>query len=978
MKNYAIIILAFVIAVLSGCTQTGYKTEVKTDANGYTYETVTNDPYNLSIYTLENGLKAYLSVNKDEPRIQTFIPVKAGSTYDPQDNTGLAHYLEHMMFKGTSKLGTVNWDKERVLIEQLSDLFEQHKAENDPEKKKDIYKEIDRVSQEAAIYVAPNEYDRTISAIGGKYTNAYTTNERTVYMNNIPSNELEKWLQLESERFFNLVLRVFHTELETVYEEFNMGQDSDNRKLYYKMLNLLFPNHPYGQQTTIGKPEHLKNPSMVNIKKYYSKYYVPNNIAICLSGDFDPEKTIQLIDKYFGVAESKTIEAKETPKEEPITKAIEADVFGPEKESLMFAFRFDGTNTNDELMVTLIDYMLSNSSAGLIDLNLNQQQKVLNAGCGFNFMKDYGMHIFSGTPREGQSLEEVRDLLLGEIDHIKKGEFDDWLINASINNMKLDDIRGQENNFRAHKFAVAFTNEVSWEDELKVFDDMENITREQIMQFASTNYTNSNYVLVYKRKGEDANVVKVDKPEITPVDLKRENESEFFKKLTAQKSESINPVFIDFNEKITKKEFATGVKFSYIKNTTNKLFKLIYIIDMGKNHDKNLALAVEYLPYLGTDKYSPAELQQEFFKYALNFGVSTGNDRSYVYINGLEENAEKAAQLLEHMLANVKPDQESYNKYIEGIAKKRADKKLDKREILFSAMYNYGIYGKNSGYRDILSQNDMENIKPKELTDIIKGITKKEHQLFYYGQKIADQAMAILKKNHAVPETLEAIPEATKYTELPIDKPMVYFVDYDMVQTQMIILSKDEILNNKLKPNARLFNEFYGGGLSSIVFQEIRESRALAYSAFSYFTTPSRINKSHYNYSYIATQPDKLKAASDKIKDLLNEIPEAQNQFELSKESIIKNIETERIIKDRIFWACVSAKDRGIDYDIRKDVYDFMKVATMDNFKEFFNNHISNKEYIYLVIGNKNMIDFNVLKDLGPIKELTLEEVFNY
>ncbi len=978
MKNYALIILASVFAILSGCTQTGYKTEVKTDVNGYTYETVTNDPYNLRIYTLKNGLKAYLSVNKDEPRIQTFIPVKAGSTYDPQDNTGLAHYLEHMMFKGTPKLGTINWDKEKVLIDELSDLFEQHKAEKDPEKKREIYKEIDRVSQEAAMYVAPNEYDRTISAIGGKYTNAYTTNERTVFMNNIPSNELDKWLQLESERFFNLVLRVFHTELETVYEEFNMGQDRDGNKLYYKMLDLLFPNHPYGQQTTIGKAEHLKNPSMVNIKKYYSKYYVPNNIAICLSGDFDPEETIQLIDKYFGSVESKAIEPKVNPKEDPITEVKEAEVFGPEKESLIFAFRFNGTNSNDELMITLIDYMLSNSNAGLIDLNLNQQQKVLHAGCGYNFMKDYGMHIFKGTPREGQSLEEVRDLLLGEIDHIKKGEFDDWLIQASINNMKLDDIRGQENNFRAHKFAIAFANEVSWENELKVFDDMEKVTREQIMQFANEKYTDKNYVIVYKRKGEDANVVKVDKPEITPVDLKRENESEFFKILTAQETEPINPVFIDFNKKITTKEFATGVKFSYIKNNTNELFKLIYIIDMGKDHDKKLALAVKYLPYLGTDKYTPAELQQEFFKYALNFGVSTGNDRSYVYISGLEENAEKAAELLEHMLANVVPNQESYNKYIEGIAKKRADKKLDKREILFYAMYNYGIYGENSGYRNILSQEDMENINPEELTNLIKGITKKEHQLFYYGQKSVDEVMAILKKNHAIPKKLETIPEPVKYTELPIDKPIVYFIDYDMVQTQMIILSKDEVLNNKLTPNARLFNEFYGGGLSSIVFQEIRESRALAYSAFSYFTTPNRIGKSHYNYSYIATQPDKLKAASDAMITLLNEIPEAENQFELSKESIKKNIETERIIKDRIFWSYLSAKDRGLDYDSRKDVYDYMKVATMDDFTGFFNKHISNKEYIYLVIGNKNMVDFNVLKGLGPIKELTLNEVFNY
>lgn len=978
MRNYSLIILAIVIAFLAGCTETGYKTIVETDANGYSYETVTNDPYNLRIYTLDNGLKAYLSVNKDEPRIQTFIPVKAGSTYDPADNTGLAHYLEHMMFKGTPKFGTVDWEKEKILIDQLSVLFEKHKAEIDPEKKKAIYKEIDQISQEAAQYVAPNEYDRTISSLGGKYTNAYTTNERTVYMNNIPSNELDKWLQLESERLYNLVLRVFHTELETVYEEFNMGQDRDGTRLYYKMLDLLFPNHPYGQQTTIGKANHLKNPSMENIRKYWSTYYVPNNMAICLSGDLDMEKTIQLIDKHFGSVPNSPINPVVHPKEEPITTIREAEIFGPEKESLYMAFRFEGTNTKEEQMVVLIDYMLSNSNAGLIDLNLNQEQKVLRAGCGYNFMKDYGMHTFSGTPRQDQTLEEVRDLLLGEIEKIKNGEFEDWLIEASIANMKLSDIRGQENNYRAHKFAVSFANEVPWENKLKFHDGMESITKEEVMQFAKDKYTANNYVIVYKRQGEGSSVVKVEKPEITAIDLKRENESEFFKSLTSQESDPISPVFIDFNEKITTKEFAPGVQFSYIKNPTNQIFNLIYIIDMGKDHNKQLALAVEYLPYLGTDKYSPAELQQEFFKYGLSFGVSTGNNRSYVYMNGLEENAPKAIDLMEHMLSSVVPDKESYDKYVEGILKKRADKKLDKREILYGGLLSYGIYGENSGYRDLLFQNDMEAINPEDLTNIIKGITKKEHQLFYYGQNSADDAFAMLKEKHIVPEQLDAIPEPTLYAEQPIEKPLVYFVDYDMVQTQMLILSKDEKLNNDLTPDARLFNEFYGSGLSSIVFQEIRESRALAYSAFSYFTTPREEGKSHYNYSFVATQPDKLKTATDAMINLLNEIPEAQNQFDLARESITKNIESERIIKSNVFWTYLNAKDKGLDHDNRKDVYEHMKDVTMDDFKEFFNTHISNKEYVYLVIGNKSMVDFNLLKDLGPVKELSLEEVFNY
>ena len=218
-----------------------YKVQQITE-NGYTYETVTNDPLKMRLYTLENGLKVYLSVNKDEPRLQTCIAVKAGSTYDPAETTGLAHYLEHMLFKGTDMVGTLDWQKESALLEVISELYEKHRMTDDAEEKIAIYKEIDSVSTEASKYAIANEFDKMVSAIGAKGTNAFTSNEQTVYINDIPSNELEKWVKLESERMSKLVLRLFHTELESVYEEFNRGQDNDSRKMYHSLLQNLFPN----------------------------------------------------------------------------------------------------------------------------------------------------------------------------------------------------------------------------------------------------------------------------------------------------------------------------------------------------------------------------------------------------------------------------------------------------------------------------------------------------------------------------------------------------------------------------------------------------------------------------------------------------------------------------------------------------------------------------------------------------------------
>ncbi|MDZ7742544.1 MAG: insulinase family protein [Bacteroidota bacterium] len=288
------------VSLIAACTQSGSKTQTHTDPNGYQYTTVQDDPFKVRIYELDNGLKVYLTKNQDEPRIQTLIAVRAGSTYDPPETTGLAHYFEHMMFKGTDEFGTMNWEAENVYIEKISDLFEEHKKADDPEKKARIYHQIDSLSGIAAQFAVANEYDKMVGAMGAKGTNAGTSSEFTVYMNNIPANQLEKWLNLEKERFSDPVLRIFHTELETVYEEFNMSQDNDGRKLNMALMQGLFKKHPYGTQTTIGEPEHLKNPSMVNIMNYFDTYYVPNNMAIVLSGDIDFDETIKLIDEYWG------------------------------------------------------------------------------------------------------------------------------------------------------------------------------------------------------------------------------------------------------------------------------------------------------------------------------------------------------------------------------------------------------------------------------------------------------------------------------------------------------------------------------------------------------------------------------------------------------------------------------------------------------------------------------------------------------
>ncbi len=948
------------------------------ETSKYPFQEVENDPLQTRIYTLNNGLTVYLSVNKDEPRVQTNIAVRAGSKYDPAETTGLAHYLEHMLFKGNSKIASLDWEAEKVLLKQISDLYEAHRKTDDPEEKNRIYGQIDSISQVAAQYVVPNEYDKMISSLGAKGTNAYTSFERTVYVNDIPSNELEKWMTLESERFKELTLRLFHTELEAVYEEFNRSQDNDYRKQFFGLLELLFPTHQYGTQTTIGEGEHLKNPSMENIHDYFDKYYVPNNMAIILAGDIDYDETIEMIDRHFGNWVSKDVPSYTPPVEEPIAEVKSLEVFGPNTERLSMAFRLGGIDTKDALYLKLMDGLLSNGKAGLIDINLMQKQEVLEAYSNPMILKDYSMFYLMATPKNGQSLDEAKELLLAQIEKIKKGEFEDWLPEAVVNNFKLSETRyAQSNSYRGYMLTDAFILEQDWAKVVNTNNELAKISKEDIMAFANENLKD-NYVVVYKRNGIDTTVYKVDKPAITPVDINRDNQSEFAMAFDTLPEMRLKPLFLDFEKDINKDKVRSDIDYYSIRNTENGLFELEYVLEMGRNHDLEMAMAIDYLPFLGSSQYNAEELTKEFFKLGVDFDVFTSSDKIYVTLSGLQESFEPGLKLFESLLADPVADEEALAKMISNTWKEREDNKKEKYYIHRAGMGSYAKYGPDNPFKHKLSIEEMEAIKADELINKIKQLTSYEHFVFYYGPAEDDVILSALKEHHKCPDALMALPEEKQFPELETGDNLVYFVDYDMVQTELLMINKSQLFNKDLMPYANIFNEYFGAGLSSIVFQEIRESKALAYSAYSYYSTPGRKDKSHYLQAYIGTQTNKLGQATDAIRELLNNMPEAEGQFQDAKTAALKKIETDRVTRSSIFWTYYTAKQRGLSEDIRKSLYSEIGQMEMSDLKNFFDSNIKGRNFTYCVIGKRDEVDFEALKKLGTVKELSLEEVFGY
>lgn len=936
------------------------------------------DYFPVKEYTLKNGLKVFISVNKKAPRIQTAIAVKAGSKYDPPQTTGLAHYLEHMLFKGSKKTGTIDYEKEKPYLDAISVLFEQRMNEKDPQKKKDIYKKIDSLSYEASKWAIPNEYDKMVSSLGAKGTNAFTDRDLTCYINDIPSNGLEKWLSVEGDRFQNLVLRIFHTELEAVYEEFNINTAYDQEWSGQAVDSLLMPNHPYGTQTTIGLSEHLKNPSMINIHNYFNTYYVPNNCAIVLSGDLDPDKTIALIEKYFGSWKAKEVPSfvKEKPVE--IKQPLFTEKFGQEPEHVYIGYRFDGADTKDPLYVKLVDAILANGKgSGLIDLNLNLKQKVLNAYSTYSDNKDYTVQKLYGQPKEAQTLEEVKDLLLAQIDSVKQGKFPDWLLEAVITNMKYEMIKQAESNQgRVFDVVFAFVKDIPLEERKKEIETLSKITKADIVKFANEHYGN-NYAVCYKRTGEPS-LFKVEKPQITPVVLNKDAVSAFRKVFDETPEAKLEAKFNDYKTEIKHTDLANGVRLDYIRNDINKTFELNYIFDMGTDNDSLLGLAIDYLPYLGTDKYDAAQLKQEFYKYALEFNVYSSRDRVYITLSGLEENLEKGVDLFESILANCKPDQQVFNEFAQNVIKKRGDDKLDKSNILWSGLRNYAKYGAKNPFNSVISNENLLKINATVLTDKIHQLSGYKHYVFYYGQNDISTAKKALNTLHKTKTQLAEYPAAKQFPELPTDKPTVYFCNYKMKQAEIILLSKGESYNKNNVPQITLFNEYYGGSMASVVFQEIREKMALAYSAFGSYSLSAKKEDANYVFGYVGTQADKLPLAVDKMTELLNNLEKSDQQFDMSKQSIIKRLESDWTTGSNIYWSYLRAQKLGLDYDIRKDIYAQIPSMKYEDVKTFFDANVKGKTYVYAVVGDKSEVDFKSLQKLGEVKEISLEKLFGY
>ena len=987
MKKLFFCILIFSFLFSAAGDSSRYRVRTALDSNSLRYSYVENDPFAGREYTLENGLKVYLSRSVLKPRIRFKMAVRAGIADSPADATGLAHYFEHMMFKGTDRIGALDYKKEKVLLDKIEQLFEEYRKTPEGKKKQAIYAEIDRISYEAAKYASAGEYSALISRIGGTSLNASTSADATLYVVDIPSGELEKLLILESERMRNPVMRLFHTELEAVFEEYNRSCDNDSFLAHEALWSKLFYPHPYSWVPFIGKVQHLKNPSITRIREFFRKYYVPSNMALTLAGDLDYDKTIRLVRKYFSHFPSGKKVIRNLKKASPLKKNEFVTVKSPKAGFQLIGFRLEKGRRN-EILGYLLGKILSNGSAGLMDQNLVRAQKVLSAGAYCAERKDYSYFLLWGRPRAGQNFEELSKLLLSELQKVKEGAFDPLLLEGIKTHYRKSLAEAQDDPDSALlTYIDSFIKEVPYVENLRILDDLGKITKKEIVHFARSL---GHYVRVDKVTGASPPDQKVKKPPMTPVVTNSHQYSAYAKEFMKKKSAPLpEGDFLTMGKDLLKMDIGKGETLLYSKRPlprNRKLFIFQIILKRGSNSDPLLETALAYMKLLGTGNRTADSLRKELYANGISLDINCSAEQTILSIQAFHDRKEKAFSLAKEYLTGVKADEKVYQAFIARLLKSRADRKKDQNSN-FSALNHFAAYGNTvennpTLYRNSVDEKRLRSLRGADLVSLVQKYFRTQERIYAYVGPDSPQEVKRLISLYfpAGKETgkKEPVPENRVFRLQKTHRSTVYLLPYDSKQFLFGIRARKGVFSLEKLPYILLFNEYFGaGGLDSIVFREIRESRSLAYSAYAYYNSPMEKGKCEAFVGVVGTQSDKFFEAADSLLALFRKIPVQENQFLQAKGKLVKALSSSRrygLLTDFYF----GMEKMGIKGDHRKELLESLQKLTLKDIVDFGTENVSAGAYDLFILGPVKELDFKRLSRYGKIRLLTQKEVFGY
>jgi len=910
------------------------------------------------------------------------IATRAGSKQDPPDNTGLAHYLEHLLFKGTDRYGTKDYDREKPYLDAIEALYETYHRTRDSLERRRLYKQIDSVSQLAAEWAIPNEYDRMVSALGAVGTNAFTSFEVTAYINDVPAHQVERLLRLEAERFRKPVLRLFHTELEAVYEEKNIAIDNEYRELNEKVLATLFPDHPYGTQTTLGTIEHLKNPSITAIKRYYDTYYVPNNMVVIVAGDVQPDRVAEWVEKYFGDRPAKPVPpfpyVKGAPS--PVKKRTLVEVVGPQSPQLVVAFRMPPAGTPQAQQMRLLDQILSNSVTGLLEEWLVQTHQVKSASSSPLILADHSVHYFYIEPKPGQSLEEAEKLFWQAMRRLRKGQWDESLIAAALNDLSFGEQKSwRDNRARAQRLLDIFVKERPWDQALYELAALRKITKKDLVALARQYYIPQRAVVAYKRQGERPSLPKVPKPPITPIKIERSQTSSFAEAFLTEAGEVPlpSPTFLVFDKVLQKASVHGQIPLYALENRDDSLFTLVWYLPLGLRHDKWLPLLVRYYEVVGPQGMGLTAFKRRLFALGGRLQFSASEDEAYVEVEGLVENLPAIVSLVDSLLRQPEADEKAWAFLRENTLKNRADAKKTPQAIQAMAI-SYGLYGPDHPRKHIPTEAELKQMTAPELARRASSLWRYPWELYYDGP--GGSAVApVLEKALPKPAAWQAPPTPRSFPMQETPAKKLYFVHFPMVRANLTWIHRSVPYRPDLYPLVSYFTEYFGGGMSSVVFQQIREGKGLAYSAGAFFASPGRPDLHHYFLARVSTQADKALEAWRAMETLIDSVEVVPALAEVARQSLAAQLATERPRHEEIFHSFWGARRLGLPRERRADLWEALPSLKAEDLVRFHQTYLQHKPRLLLVMGDRNRIPLEAFRQAGlEVEEITLEALFGY
>lgn len=927
-------------------------------------------------FTLNNGLTVVLDENHAQPEIFGLVIVKAGGKNDPSDATGMAHYQEHMLFKGTTSLGTINWEKEKPHIDKIFELYDELGKTMDEAKRGEIQKAINEESLKAAEYAVPNEMNNLINEMGGSNINAGTGPDYTVYYNKFPSNQVEKWIDLYAHRFSEPVFRSFQAELEVVYEEKNLYNDQFQTKLLEEFQKKFFKSHPYGQQTVIGTIEDLKNPSLTKMYQFFKTHYVPNNMALVLSGDFNSDEILPKIEEKFGKWIKGEVPQQRTWDEKPFNGREFYQVkLTPIKVGL-FGFRAPSNKDEKSTTAEIITRILSNRySTGLLD-RLSIDGKVLMTQAMLMPYQDYGAIIMFTVPKiVGQSLENAEAIVLAEIEKLKKGEFDESMIESIKQEMYRQHTTSMENiQSRALFISQAFVKNQSIEDAFDYPNKIKNITKADIVELANQIF-GPNYIAFYSKMGFPKKE-KIQKPEYKPLLANTNAKSEYANHFASipSKSPSLKP--IDFNKDAENTPIKNSHILTRVENPLNDVFSLTINLKVGDNAIPMLKYVNEGIAMSGAGDYDVNQLKSEFAKIGTSYSVWADESNTYIDIQGVEHNLTKSIELIGLLMKDPKLEQAKVKTIVDG---EFTNRKMEKSEPdnVAQALFDYGLYGAKSSYIDRLSKKELKKLQATELTNAFKQATEFKTQIRFSG-KTSTQDVAQLIEKHL------PLAENPKVDNTPLDKPANTYTENTILfvnkaksrQSKMYVFINGEPFQIHDAVAIEAFNDYFGGGFSGLILQEIREYRSLAYSAGGGFRLPKAKGSPVNFVGYTGTQADKTLTAMETFNGLIRQMPEKTERLNMIKNHLELSSQTGRPSFRGLASTIERWKNLGFDSDPALIKLPMYKSLEWETINQFYKNRVQNKPVVYMIVGDKKQINMKELAKYGKVIQIKEDMLF--